>query len=40
MLVKVFESIRSPENKHLNRFHLIVPALTINYIEKMIMAKE
>ena len=40
MLVKVFEAVRSPENKHLDIFYLTIPALTINYVEKMLIAKD
>jgi WASH complex subunit 7 len=40
MLVKVFEKVRGGENKHLKLFHYIIPALTINFVENMLIAKE
>jgi hypothetical protein len=40
MLVKVFEKIRGGDNKHLKVFYLIIPALTINFVDNMLMAKE
>lgn len=40
MLVKVFEKVRGGDNKHMRLFHLIIPALTINFVENMLIAKE
>lgn len=41
LLVDVFSSIISdPKNDHLKNFYAIVPALTINFVEQMITAKE
>ena len=40
MLVKVFSQINSPENKHLKLFYLIIPSLSINYVENMMISKE
>jgi WASH complex subunit 7 len=40
MMLKVFESITSRENSHLNLFYLMVPVLYINFIENMLVAKE
>ena len=40
MMVKVFEKIRGSDNKHLKLFYLLLPPLTINYVENMLMAKE
>lgn len=36
----MFEKLRGGENKHLDVFYLILPALTINYTENILMAKE
>jgi WASH complex subunit 7 len=40
VLVKSFRKIASKENKHLKQFYLIVPALTINYVENTLIGKE
>ena len=40
ILVKGFSKIASKENKHLKLFYLIIPSLTINYIENMSIGKE
>jgi WASH complex subunit 7 len=40
MLVKVFSQINNQENKHLRLFYLILPSLTINYVENMMISKE
>ena len=40
MLVKGFSKIANKENKHLKLFSFLVPALTINYIENMMIGKE
>ncbi|XP_065176385.1 WASH complex subunit 4-like [Sycon ciliatum] len=41
MLVDVFaSSFRDQKNKHLKNFHIIVPPLTLNYVEYMMSAKE
>lgn len=40
IMVKVFSTINNKENKHLRLFYMIIPALTINYIENMLMSKE
>ncbi|XP_046405454.1 WASH complex subunit 4 [Ischnura elegans] len=41
LLVKVFTPvIRDPKNIHLRNFHVIVPALTINFVEHSITCKE
>lgn len=41
LLVKTFAPhFRSPKNSHLRNFYIIVPALTINYIEHIIVAKD
>ena len=41
VLVKTFEGvIKGPENKHLQLFYIILPSLTINYIEASLVAKE
>ena len=40
LLVKMFEKIVCEENKHLNLFYLIVPTITINYVENTLMGKE
>lgn len=41
LLVQVFASeFRSAQNHHLKNFFIIVPPLTLNFIEHIIMAKE
>lgn len=40
ILTKVFATLNTPDNKHLKTFYLIIPALTINYIEKMLIVKD
>ena len=40
MMVKVFEKVRGEQNKHLKLFYLIVPVLTINFVENMLIVKE
>ena len=41
ILVDVFASeLRSDKNAHLKAFHVIVPPLTINFVEHMISAKD
>ena len=40
ILVKGFSKIASKENKHLKLFNFLVPSLTINYIENMMIGKE
>lgn len=42
ILVKAFEGIdlNADANKHLNYFYLIMPALTLNYIEHFLISKE
>lgn len=40
-LVDVFSpAMRDPKNKHLQNFYIIIPPLTLNFIEHMINAKE
>jgi len=36
----LYEIVNNPENKHLKLFYLILPPLTINYVESVMMAKE
>ncbi|CAD8128339.1 unnamed protein product [Paramecium sonneborni] len=40
LLLNAFSSIKSPENEHLSLFYLIVPTLTLNFIEKMLISKD
>jgi len=41
MLVSVFASeFRNPSNVHLKNFYMIVPPLTLNYIEHLMLAKD
>lgn len=40
MLLTAFEGVRSPDNAHLNNFYMILPPLVINFIEKMLIAKD
>ena len=41
MLVDIFaKEFRAEKNAHLKNFHIIIPPLTINYVEHMIMAKD
>lgn len=41
LLEKVFTlEMNKDENAHLKNFYLIVPALTVNYVENMVIAKE
>ena len=41
LLVEVFsESFRNPKNMHLRYFFVMVPALTLNFVEHMMMSKE
>jgi len=41
ILCKVFDGMLSgQENKHLRMFYLLIPSLTLNYVETMINAKE
>mgnify|MGYP001807992096 CR=1 FL=1 len=40
LLLKAFSGIKSPENDHLSLFYLIVPTLTLNFIEKMLISKD
>jgi WASH complex subunit 7 len=41
LMVKNFTSIvESNDHKHLAQFYLIVPCLTINYIENLLISKE
>lgn len=40
LLLKAFSSINTPENEHLSLFYLIVPTLTLNFIEKMLISKD
>jgi WASH complex subunit 7 len=39
-MVKMFSKLSSKENKHLNCFFFIVPALSLNYIDHMMKGKE
>lgn len=39
-MIKAFSKIVTKENKHLKHFYLIVPALSINYIEYVARGKE
>jgi WASH complex subunit 7 len=39
-MVKSFAKLSNKENKHLNCFFFIVPALSINYVEHMCKGKE
>lgn len=41
LLVEVFAPVfRNPENMHLRNFYIIVPPLTINFVEHSLIAKE
>lgn len=41
LLVEVFAPVfRNPQNMHLRNFYVIVPALTINFVEHALIAKE
>jgi len=41
MLVSVFvKSFRSPQNIHLKNFYIIVPSLTLNFVEHILLSKE
>jgi WASH complex subunit 7 len=41
MLVSVFAAeFRNPNNQHLRNFYVIVPALTLNFIEHILLAKD
>lgn len=41
LLVNVFSGeFRKPENNHLRNFHIIIPPLTINFVEYIIASKE
>ena len=41
MLVDVFTtSFRDPKNQHLKNFHMIIPPLTLNFVEQMMNGKE
>jgi WASH complex subunit 7 len=39
-MIKACSKISSKENKHLKQFYLVIPALTINYVEYMARGKE
>jgi hypothetical protein len=39
-MVTGFESVNSKENKHLELFYYIIPALTLNFVEHMLISKE
>lgn len=39
-MIKACSKISSKENKHLKQFYLIIPALSINYVEYMSRGKE
>ena len=40
LMVKAFSKIATKENKHLKTFYLIIPALSINYIEYVARGKD
>ena len=40
VLMKSFRKIAKKENKHLKLFYLIIPALTINYVDSALLGKE
>ncbi|VVC89917.1 unnamed protein product [Leptidea sinapis] len=40
LLVDVFSVNRSPKNSHLKNFFIIVPPLTLNFVEHMILSKD
>lgn len=40
MMVKVFDKIKNADNKHLDLFYLIIPTLTLNFVENMLIVKE
>jgi WASH complex subunit 7 len=40
MMIKTFSKIVTKDNKHLKLFYLIVPALSINYVEYVSRGKE
>jgi len=40
MLLTAFEGVKSTDNAHLNNFYMILPPLVINFIEKMLIAKD
>ena len=40
ILVKVFSQILTKDNKHLEFFYLLVPSLTVNFVENIILAKD
>lgn len=41
MLVSVFaEEFRNPQNLHLKNFYITVPALTINFLEHILIGKD
>lgn len=41
VLVKTFQkSIKTPENQHLQYFYILLPSVTINYVDHILMAKE
>jgi len=41
MLVSVFAGeFRNPQNQHLRNFHMILPPLTLNFIEHILLAKD
>lgn len=40
VMIKACSKISSKENKHLKQFYMILPVLTINYVEYMARGKE
>lgn len=40
LLLNAFLTLRDPENIHLQNFFMIIPPLTINFVEYMLKAKE
>lgn len=40
ILVKVFRQILTKETEHLQIFYMLIPSLTLNFVETIILAKE